>query len=402
MDKDDYICNKLNFLPLYFKADIFIKNKTLEQIIDELQQNGSWKKKDYNLANHNCQNFIGEIIKILKAVLHTKRNQYPNYYYLVAQVSTYVVKCLYEEEQKIEGTFIVSMNRPKLKGNSIMSILGDITYQYDLKAIQPFNGKEDIIFSVKHSHDKNFIEAQKNEIINNELREYYRDGKIFVPYYIRKRIVKEINEVRPTVNYEFNQNDKDEILQSLAKNLLLLKFRKDGEYLLGIIIKTTEGKLILFEHKHSLIQKFSNSFKEYLFYGYDCDNNNIIRYSFVSSALLILVGQLNPNNENPSFTYDAIKCNIQNKLTINNLLVEINQYFISENITNPQSIDLAKAFFKILGCYRKECLCCKMNDTKSSYIAGKVKEKYDEYKKFCPKNFLNILETNEENYINNL
>ncbi len=34
---------------------------------------------------------------------------------------------------------------------------------------------------------KNFIEVQKNEIINTELREYYKDGKIFVPYYTRKK-----------------------------------------------------------------------------------------------------------------------------------------------------------------------------------------------------------------------
>ena len=291
------------------------------------------------------------------------------------------------------------MNRPKLNGNSIMSIIGDIMYRYDLLAIQPFIGKEDIIFSVKHSQDKNFIEDQKHEIINTELREYYI-GKIFVPYYIRKRIVKEINEVRPTVNYEFNQNDKDEILQSLTKKLLLLKFKKNGEYLLGIIIRNTEGKLILFEHKNSLIQKFNNEFKDHLFYGYKCDNN-IIRYSFVSNSLLILVGILKSNNENPSFTY-IIECNIQKRLTIKNLLVEINQYFIDENITNPQSIDLAKAFFKILGCFRKEYLCCKMNDTKDNFIAKLIKNQYNEYKKFCPQNFLEIIETNEENYINDL
>ena len=107
------------------------------------------------------------------------------------------------------------------------------------------------------------------------------------------------------------------------------------------------------------------------------------------------------NNENPSFTY-IIECNIQKRLTIKNLLVEINQYFIDENITNPQSIDLAKAFFKILGCFRKEYLCCKMNDTKDNFIAKLIKNQYNEYKKFCPQNFLEIIETNEENYINDL
>ena len=397
MDKDDYICNKLNLLPLYFKADIFNKNKTLEQIINELQQNGSWKKNDYNLANHNCQTFIGEIIKILRAVLHRKRNQYPCYSYLMEIVAKYVLACLFVEEQKIEGTYIVSMNRPKIQTNSLMNVLHDILFEYDLLAIQPFNGKEDIIFTIKHSNDKNFIEAQKNEIINTELREYYKEGYIFVPYYTRKKIIKEINEVRPTVNYEFNQNDKDEILQSIAKNLIILKFFEGGEYLLGIIIRTTEGKMILFEHKHSSFQNFSN----YLFYKYECDNNNNIRYCFVSSQILVDIGILKSTKENPSFTY-TLECNIQNKLTVNNLLSEINQYFISENIIEHNSIGLAKAFFKILRCYRKDCLCCIMSDTNNSFIAKQIREKYNEYKKFCPKNFLTILEKNEENYINYL
>ena len=103
-------------------------------------------------------------------------------------------------------------------------------------------------------------------------------------------------------------------------------------------------------------------------------------------------------NENPSFTY-IFKCNIQKKLTIKNLLVEINQYFVNENIINPQSIDLAKSFFKILGCFRKDYLCCKMNEIKDNYIAKVIKRRYDDYKKFCPDHFLEILETNKENYI---
>ncbi len=53
----------------------------------------------------------------------------------------------------------------------------------------------------------------------------------------------------------------------MAKNLLLLKFKKDGEYIFGIIIRNTEGKLILFEHKNSLIEKFDNRFDNHIFYG---------------------------------------------------------------------------------------------------------------------------------------
>ena len=74
-------------------------------------------------------------------------------------------------------------------------------------------------------------------------------------YKVWLKVIKEINEVRPTVNYEFNKNDKEEILQSMAKNLLVLKFKKDGEYIFGIIIRNTEGKLILFEHKDFINRK---------------------------------------------------------------------------------------------------------------------------------------------------
>lgn len=96
----------------------------------------------------------------------------------------------------------------------------------------------------------------------------------------------------------------------MAKNLLLLKFKKDGEYIFGIIIRNTEGKLILFEHKNSLIEKFDNRFDNHIFYGYKCDNNNIIRYSFVSFTLIVFIQTLESQNENPSFTY-IFKCNIQ-------------------------------------------------------------------------------------------
>ena len=72
------------------------------------------------------------------------------------QVAKYVLACFFEEKQKIEGTYIVPMNRPKIQSNSIMNILFDVMFQYNLLTIQPFNGKEDIIFLIKHPNDNNF------------------------------------------------------------------------------------------------------------------------------------------------------------------------------------------------------------------------------------------------------
>ena len=44
-----------------------INNKmTLNKLIDECCKKGSWKAKDYNLASHNCQDFIAKVIEILK------------------------------------------------------------------------------------------------------------------------------------------------------------------------------------------------------------------------------------------------------------------------------------------------------------------------------------------------
>ena len=35
-------------------------------LIEKVKEAGNWKKNDYNVAFHNCQHFIGEIVKILK------------------------------------------------------------------------------------------------------------------------------------------------------------------------------------------------------------------------------------------------------------------------------------------------------------------------------------------------
>ena len=44
-----------------------INNKiTLNNLIDECCKKTSWKAKDYNLASHNCQDFIAKVIEILK------------------------------------------------------------------------------------------------------------------------------------------------------------------------------------------------------------------------------------------------------------------------------------------------------------------------------------------------
>ena len=69
----------------------------------------------------------------------------------------------------------------------------------------------------------------------------------------------------------------------------------------------------------------------------------------------------------------------------------MNQYFISENITNPDLLSQLKLFSKYQGVIEK-IIYSKMSNTKNSFIAKRIKEKYDKYKKFCSKDFLTILE----------
>ena len=47
--------------------DLIIDNKmTLGELLGECKNDSSWKAKDYNLASHNCQDFIAKVIEILK------------------------------------------------------------------------------------------------------------------------------------------------------------------------------------------------------------------------------------------------------------------------------------------------------------------------------------------------
>ena len=51
--------------------NLTIDNKmNLKELIDKCKNNSSWKANDYNLASHNCQDFIAKVIEILKV----KRN----------------------------------------------------------------------------------------------------------------------------------------------------------------------------------------------------------------------------------------------------------------------------------------------------------------------------------------
>ena len=46
--------------------NLTIDNKmTLKELIDKCKNNSSWKANDYNLASHNCQDFIAKVIEIL-------------------------------------------------------------------------------------------------------------------------------------------------------------------------------------------------------------------------------------------------------------------------------------------------------------------------------------------------
>lgn len=47
--------------------NLTITNKmTLKDLINKCKYDSSWKAKDYNLASHNCQDFIAKVIEILK------------------------------------------------------------------------------------------------------------------------------------------------------------------------------------------------------------------------------------------------------------------------------------------------------------------------------------------------
>ena len=47
--------------------NLVIDNKmTLQELINRCKNNSSWKANDYNLASHNCQDFIAKVIEILK------------------------------------------------------------------------------------------------------------------------------------------------------------------------------------------------------------------------------------------------------------------------------------------------------------------------------------------------
>ena len=68
MNKSDYHSKIFNGK----KGAIIIENLTIDNImtfnelIEKCKSGTSWKANDYNLANHNCQDFIAKVIEILK------------------------------------------------------------------------------------------------------------------------------------------------------------------------------------------------------------------------------------------------------------------------------------------------------------------------------------------------
>ena len=48
-------------------SDLFIDNKMkLSDLLFECKLGASWIANDYNLATHNCQDFIAKVIEVLK------------------------------------------------------------------------------------------------------------------------------------------------------------------------------------------------------------------------------------------------------------------------------------------------------------------------------------------------
>jgi lipoprotein NlpI len=68
MNKSDYHSKIFNGK----KGAIIIENITIDNImtfnelIEECKRETSWKANDYNLATHNCQDFIAKVIEVLK------------------------------------------------------------------------------------------------------------------------------------------------------------------------------------------------------------------------------------------------------------------------------------------------------------------------------------------------
>ena len=68
MSVDDYH-NKINNgkKGACIMGDLFIENKlTLQELLIECKLTQSWTANDYNLATHNCQDFIAKVIEVLK------------------------------------------------------------------------------------------------------------------------------------------------------------------------------------------------------------------------------------------------------------------------------------------------------------------------------------------------
>ena len=55
--------------------ELFVDNKmTFKELLEECKFGTSWKANDYNLATHNCQDFIAKVIEVLK-VKRTENNE---------------------------------------------------------------------------------------------------------------------------------------------------------------------------------------------------------------------------------------------------------------------------------------------------------------------------------------
>ena len=68
MTESDYRAKVINGKKGAIVIDnLTIDNKmTLRDLIEKCKYDSSWKAKDYNLASHNCQDFIAKVIEILK------------------------------------------------------------------------------------------------------------------------------------------------------------------------------------------------------------------------------------------------------------------------------------------------------------------------------------------------
>lgn len=118
-----------NFMKLNIRETMPI---TINQLLNQICSQSSWTKRDYNVALHNCQDFIKEIIKILKAErkIENKRDGRGFHNYSICHFPPIII----EELEKNENDTNLGFNKTPIIGQideGIRMIIDNINYYYN-------------------------------------------------------------------------------------------------------------------------------------------------------------------------------------------------------------------------------------------------------------------------------